>query len=236
MRQVIRIGLLLLIGQTGWAGGVVDDSVKASARFEHLAQQVGLRDLRLKPAEYQVRIWINESLTYGDADELYVIDKKETGLFLSHYALQWRQNTIKKARRLVHKQVADTLVWQQLLADDLLTLPDQSLLKDNINPKPNPRDTTVRVSVHSDSGVTIRAKKTEPRAIMSDGVNYRFDIVSANTRRSYTYHCPVGYAGVKPRVVELQKVVSLLKRIFTLFDTPTSSLCAVDIPQTRVTV
>ncbi|WP_019989082.1 hypothetical protein [Rudanella lutea] len=218
--------VLLLFWLAYWpACATPDDSTRVQARFDALAQKVGLKTLPLKPGNYQVRIWTKVSLAYGDAQKLYVLDRTDAGLFLSEYSLNWAQNRFENSERLTRRKKVDPAIWSQLVSDGLLTLPDQSVLREQIFPKSAPRDTSIPstvVSVDKEGEVTVKApKNTERYVIIGDGISYRFDIFSAEGHRTYKYHCPAGYGKVRTKVVELQQVVSILKQLFSLAKNPT---------------
>lgn len=231
MHRFVLLSVFLLMSQSAWSFRAQADSATVAVRFDALANKMKVRQPKLKADEYQVRLWVKVSLAYGDAQKLVVLDKKPNSLVVSEYEIVWDKYTFDKAKCIRNKAEVDTMVWQKLLADGLLTLSDQSMLKEQLFPKRSPRDTTVAVRVDSLGAVTVTAKKTESYVFISDGVHYRFDILGANSRRSYDYHCPAGYARVRTKVVELKKVVSLLTQIFTLFG-GTSDICAISQPQT----
>ncbi|KAB7732112.1 hypothetical protein F5984_07830 [Rudanella paleaurantiibacter] len=214
--------VLLLFWLVYWpACAAPEDSTQVQARFDALAQKAGVKTLVLKPGNYQVLIWTKVSLAYGDAQKLYVLDRTDAGLFLSDYSLNWAQNRFKSSERLKHRKRIDQAIWNQLVSDGLLTLPDQSALRGQIFPPSKPASTTTTVHVDKEGEVTIKApKSTENYVIIGDGVSYRFDIFSAEGHRTYKYHCPAGYGRVRTKVIELQQVVSILKQVFSLVKNP----------------
>ena len=55
--------------------------------FETLTQQIGVRVPKLRQREYQIRFWVNTSLMFGEAQELYVITHKKNQLHLQKFEI-----------------------------------------------------------------------------------------------------------------------------------------------------
>ncbi len=204
----------------GWVGrGQVarTDSMENQA-FSKLATQMHIKAPRLKAGEYQVRLWVKVSIAYGTAQKLFLLDKKQNRFLVSEYLICWNEHAYRKTKQIKNRAERDTALWQKLLADDLLTLPSQATLHDQISPKPRPPVPLTAGTVNADGEFVVKARRTESRGVMiSDGTTYRFEVFSQNSRRTYSYHSPGIYARARPKIIELQKATSLLKQVYALF-------------------
>ncbi|WP_345240876.1 hypothetical protein [Nibrella saemangeumensis] len=214
MVKRILILLLLLCNLPVWAAV---DSVHTE-RFSRLAQQLNIRQSKLKQGEYQVRVWEKVALAYGDAQKLYVIDKKRKNVKLMKYTMSWNKQIFKGFTRSKPKQQPDEPFWQEMVQLDLLTLPDKDQIREKIFPKQKPRDYSSRVKVNSDSTVVVTAQKAQgSHLIMGDGVGYIVEVLGKDYFHTYSYSNPLSYAKARPEVDELQKIAVILFKIKGVF-------------------
>lgn len=198
------------------AGVLIDSTTKQ--QFQNLADKMGLKTPNLKDGEYEVRIWNEQALRYGDAQMLYVLTKTKRKFIISKYLIDSDRRGFRHAIRLNPNPkipIGDTL-WTQFVQQGIIDLPDMSLLHDKLYPKP-PKDSTW-TAVEADGSVSIKAKRRNTNwVITGDGEGYYFEVCSAGTYRSYSYRNPRSYLKSKPNISELQKVVAILDNLAVLF-------------------
>ncbi len=223
--KYIILWLLNFVVSLGVAKPLWYDSA-ATSRVERLAQRMKIKDPKLRSAEYQIRLWVKVELMFGDAQNLYVLDKRRNKLLLTQYAIESDTNYMYRSHTLVDKSVlTDVNVWRELVENDVLTLPDQSLLREQIFPKPIKDSSWVEIG--SDGVPTVRARRKEATVLMGDGTSYHVQVFGSTLQRTYSYHCPAAYSRVRTKVVELQKVVRILNVIWRAFGIH-SEICQVD--------
>lgn len=139
--RLVFVLLLNLIVRFVVAKPVLYDSV-TTVRLEKLARQMRIKEPKLLSGNYQVRLWIKVELIFGDAQSLYVLDKRRNKLLLTQYSIHSDTNHTYRGHTLVKEGIsADVNLWQELVDNDVLTLPDQSSLQDQLFPK-QPKDSS----------------------------------------------------------------------------------------------
>ncbi len=207
--------LLSLIGNVAATKPVLSDSTVAIG-FERLAQRMGIKEPTLQNGEHQIRLWVKTELMYGEAQQLFILTKRKDKLRLTQYAIRYNKQTFRSHTLITRNVPADINLWQELIKNDVLTLPDQSLLRAQIFPKPIKDSSWVELG--SDGALTVHAKKKEPFLIIGDGTSYYFQLFDSVSHRTYGYHCPESYSRVRAKVVELRKVTAILRLIWHAFE------------------
>lgn len=185
-------------------------------RFKKLATQMRLKSPELKEGEYEVRIWNNWALHYGEAHMLYVLNKFPKTLVVSKYVIESNKKGFRYAIQLKPTVPVTMDLWEKLLQQDLLTLPDQVAIEHQLHP-PQSKDSTW-TAVESDGSISVHAKKPGEGSVwISDGEGYYFELFTLDGYRCYSYGNPRSYLVSKPKISELQKVVAILDNLTVLF-------------------
>lgn len=183
--------------------------------FQKLSGQLGLKEPRLNANEYEVRIWKKCQLCFGEAQVLYRLIKKGENARLSRFDIQFNKNKFLRAKRIHPTTLNFQELWYRLIKMDILILPDQSAIDEELHPKPQ-KDSTWNV-VETDGSISVHAKKKKPSYWIGDGETYYFEIFRIDGYRLYKYDNPKGYLRHRPDIVELQKVISILDELSSAF-------------------
>ncbi|WP_420148497.1 hypothetical protein [Spirosoma sp.] len=184
--------------------------------FPALSEKMGLKMPRLKDGDYEIRVWKKCQLCFGEAHELFRLIKTERKLSLSKYNLRFRRDKFIRAEEIESKKIVPDDLWRRLEQQNVLTLPDQAAIADELHPRPQ-RDSTW-YTISSDGTINVHAKKKKNSFIwITDGESYHFEIFSANGSRTYAYINPHGDFRHKPEIIELKKVVSILDELGAAF-------------------
>ncbi|GAB4048333.1 hypothetical protein GCM10028810_34450 [Spirosoma litoris] len=190
--------------------------------YPKLAEQIGLKYPDLKEDEYEVRIWYRAGLLYGDSQTAYVLHKTEKRFTIVKYIIQSNQQGFQFAKRRKPKVTITPTLWQRFLRQNILTLPNESIVFDRLYPKPKPRPPidTVGAGMQADGSFTVKGYKPERRrSLFTDGDGYSFELFGPSNYRVYHYSNPDAYLKDDPQCEELQNVVGILDDLSLLFRT-----------------
>ena len=79
-------------------------------------------------------------------------------------------------------------LWKSLLNNNVLTIPNSWELRDSINEKPQTQ--------------------------VIDGTNFIIELITKNSKRRYSYHCPKSMKEEYPYILAYQNVVTIIKLIY----------------------
>jgi len=196
------------------AGIAIDSTIKV--RLQNLAKKMHLKTPKLAEGDYEVRIWNECGLCFGDAHELYRLIKNRKTIRLSKYNLRFNKNEFIQAKRTNPAVLSLQELWNRLMQQSILTLPDQSAIYDELHPKPQ-KDSTWNI-IETDGSISVKAKrKAGGNVIISDGESYYFEVFGTDTYRIYEYGNPREYVKYKPNIVELRHVNTILDEIASVF-------------------
>ncbi|WP_080059681.1 hypothetical protein [Spirosoma aerolatum] len=205
----VSLLLLLVLVVSGWAVGKPKPTL--GLYFPDLTYKMGLKDPELKEGEYEVRIWQKCELCFGEAHELYLLKKTRKMLKLSVYTIHYTGPKFKRAKRVNTCKLSSAELWNQLIQKGILTLPDQSMIDNELHPK-HQKDSTWTM-VEADGTISVHARKTKSSFIVSDGESYYFETISSTANRMYMYSNPYVYFRNRPDIVELKNVVAILDKL-----------------------
>ncbi len=193
--------------------------------FKDLTRQLQLKTPRLSKGEFELRLWVNMALVYGEAQELYIIRQKKDRLTLKRFRIYFDKKNYKSHSVTFDATTTDTSLWRSLVTHEVLTLPDGYRLIDEIRNKiyeHNRRNRdTLRVEIVNDS-IRVVGKKVIRQVSMVDGTSYYTEVFGKNFFHKYRYHCPLAYSGVYKESKELRNastIISLIFRAFREYDT-----------------
>jgi hypothetical protein len=137
-----------------------------------------------KENDFELRVWITFSKTM-----------KRQLFILSHAKNKWTARFFERSIYL-----ADTLLeirlgqeglatlWKRLKRRNLLTIPKDYELKDK-------NGNEIEIPIH-------------------DGIAYTFELLSPESKRSYSYHCPKSHHEEYPKVQAFEDIVKLIHLIY----------------------
>ncbi|MVM32511.1 hypothetical protein GO755_20895 [Spirosoma sp. HMF4905] len=199
---------------------ICQNKLSGQQRFEKLAREIGLKTPQLTEGEYEIRIWNNQSFHYGDAQILYVLTNRNYQVGLSKYILKSSKTRFKSAKKInANKSVTDSL-WLQLVQQDILNLPSEGVINNQLHPAPKSHSEHVNGSIEKDGSFTIYGYKTERSVWITDGESYYFEVFGTSSYQIHQYDNPEAYLHAMPNVIGLQKVVSILNEIVSFFPAP----------------
>ncbi len=213
MRYHSMFLFISLLAISTWSIG----STKPDPRvyFPSLTDKMGLKIPKLKEGEYEIRIWQKCQLCFGEAHMLYRLIKKKEKVRLSRYNIYFNKNEFIRAKRTNPTTRSLSEFWNHLIQNDILTLPDQLAIDEELHPKPQ-KDSTWNV-IEADGSISVHAKKRKPSFWIGDGESYHFEVFSTDNYRMCEYHNPKEYLRYRPDIVELQKVISILNELSSAF-------------------
>ncbi|GAB3987002.1 hypothetical protein GCM10028807_05620 [Spirosoma daeguense] len=182
--------------------------------FSELAEKMRLKTPSLEAGEYEVRIWQKCQLCFGEAHELYRIEKQTDKFSVTKYSIHSNKTGFRNFTRIKPSKLVTDSLWTELVQLDILVLPDEAAIESRLRPRH--KDSTY-TSVEPDGSVSIHAKKQESSVWISDGESYHIDVFSQNSHRRYEYGNPRGYLRAKPKIQELQKIVAILDKLVAHF-------------------
>lgn len=215
-RLAIFLMFAYVLSMNALAGVSTDSTTKLG--FQTLAKKMHLKTPKLDEGEYEVRIWNNQALRYGEAQMLYVLTKKEKQFSVSKCIIESDGQGFRHAVHLNPNPTIpiDNTLWEQFVQQGILGPPDEVVIHDQLFAKP-PKDSTWNV-VEADGSVSVKAKRRDnPMLIIADGEGYYFEVFSADSYRSAGYGNPREYLKFKPNIAELRKVVTILNKLAVLF-------------------
>ncbi|MBD2754916.1 hypothetical protein [Spirosoma validum] len=215
-RLAIFLMFACVVSMNALAGVSTDSTTKL--RFQTLAKKMRLKTPELKEGEYEVRIWNDQALRYGEAQMLYILTKKEKQFSVSKYLIESDRQGFRYAVQLNPNPTIpiDNTLWEQFVQQGILGPPNEVVIHDQLFAKP-PKDSTWNV-VEADGIVSVKAKlRNDTRVLIADGEGYYFEVFSATSYQSASYGNPRGYLEHKPNIAELRKVVTILNKLAVLF-------------------
>lgn len=215
MKWSLLFLFLSLIGLPATFAIASSDSTQ-QRRFQKLATQMGLKEPKLKPEEYEVRIWQRVALKYGDAHLAYILRKTKKRFTVVKYLIESTKDGFRYATRVKPTVEITPALWDQLLDYHLLTLPDLSTVLQKIYVK-QPKDSTWN-ELDKDGVVTVKARRSRnKRILVYDGEGYSFEVFGSNVYRSYGYSNPFSYIEAHPESEELHQVTGILNDLSIIF-------------------
>lgn len=186
---ISSFSILNLFGQTNFkADPIADDHY---SEFSRLIDSTFKLD---KNYDFQFRLWTNPSLvSYSNVFILTQKDKIWTARFFEYYG----NRTPNVLERKVDQSGLDSL-WQRLVAEQVLTLTTQDSLKGKM-----------KIFI-ADTSQSFDEGDSYKKVIITDGVEYHFELRTPEKSRSYSYHCPQGYLRHYPNVEELYRAFMII--------------------------
>lgn len=185
--------------------------------FKELSEQLHLAPPKLPKGSYQVRLWVNVSLFYGQAQDVYIITQKRKKLSLEKRTLWHTKDGLVRSIVGLKAEVKDQTFFNELIANAVLTSRDQSIIIDSLHNVHRSFQQTTRVEIQQDGEVKVIANKPPKLTIVLDGTTYYFEVIGKDFFKKYKFHSPKGYARTYPELEELSRNVDLVRRIFTAF-------------------
>ncbi|MBD2702734.1 hypothetical protein IC229_18955 [Spirosoma sp. BT702] len=194
---------------------IIETDSIVTSWFPRLAEKMRLKTPELGVGEYEVRIWKKCQLCFGEAHELYLLEKHTNKFTVTKFNIRSNKRGFRSFTQIKPlKPIPDSL-WTELIQQDMLTPPDHATIDRQLHPL-SPKDSTY-TSIEPDGSVSIHAKRQEVSVWISDGESYHVDVFEQGTYKRCEYHNPADYLRVKPKVRELQKFVAILDKLNDLF-------------------
>ena len=217
MRRALFLLWFSLELSTGALATTFADST-AKKLFPKLTEQIGLKDPVLSEGEYEVRIWNQQGLHFGQAQMVYILRKSEKKFTLAKYNINSNEQGFQSAIRLKPTVTVTPNFWERLLKQNILTLPNESVVFERLYPKPKPGTDTTRIRIEADGSFTvIKNRILKRKTMVSDGEGFLFELFSANSYRVYSYGNPDVYLKDEPQCKELQSVLGILNDLSLMF-------------------
>lgn len=177
---------------------------------------MGLKEPKLKPEEYEVRIWQRVALKYGDAHLAYILRKTKKRFTVVKYLIESNKDGFQYATRVKPTVKITPALWDQLQQYHILTLPNLSTVLEEVHAK-QPKDSTWN-EINNNGEITVKARRSRnKRMIVSDGEGYSFEVFGNNIYRSYGYSNPFSYIVAHPESEELHQVTGILNDLSIIF-------------------
>lgn len=178
-----------LLGQTDFKADPI-----AGNHYSELSRLIDSTFKLNKTYDFQFRLWTAPSLvSYANVFILTQKDKIWTARFFEYYG----KKTPNVLERNVNQSGLDSL-WQKLVAKQVLTLPTQDSLK---------RKMKIFIA---DTSKSFDEGDSYKKVIITDGVEYHFELRTPEKSRSYSYHCPRGYLKHYPNIEELYRAFMII--------------------------
>lgn len=219
-RASLILWFFLLFTVEAFASALSDSTAKNL--YPKLAEQIGLKYPDLKEDEYEVRIWNRVALLYGQAQMAYVLHKTQKRFTIVKYNIKSNKDGFQFSKRRKPTVTIKPILWQRFLRQNILTLPNESIVFDRLYPKfkPKPAEDTVKAGMQPDGSFTVKGYGTlRRRDIVGDGEGFLFEIFGLSTHRFYVYGNPHHSLTSDPQCEELQNVVGILDDLSLLFRT-----------------
>jgi hypothetical protein len=214
MKWSLLFLFLSLTGLPATFAGILTDSIQ-QRRFKKLATQMGLKEPKLKPEEYEVRIWQTVALKYGDAHLAYILRKTKKRFTVVKYLIESTKDGFQYAIRVKPTVKIVPALWDQLQEHYLLTLPNLSTVLEEVHAK-QPKDSTWNEINNGE--ITVKARRSRrKRLLVLDGEGYSFEVFGHNTYRSYGYSNPFSYIEAYPESEVLHNVTGILNDLSIIF-------------------
>lgn len=184
--------------------------------FKELSEQLHLAPPKLPKGSYQVRLWVNVSLAFGKAQEVYIITQKRKKLLLEKRTLYHTKDGFLRSAVDLKAEVKDKTFFNELIANAVLTSRDQSIITDSLYNVYRSFKQTTRVEIQ-DGEVKVISNKPPKLTMLLDGTTYYFEVMGNDFFRKYEFHSPKAYATTYPELEELSRNVDLVRRIFIAF-------------------
>ncbi|GAB3712960.1 hypothetical protein GCM10027592_51840 [Spirosoma flavus] len=164
--------------------------------------------------EFEVRIWQKCQLCFGEAHELYLLEKRTKKFTLTKYKIRSDKQGFRDFTKVKSIESVPDSVWMEFVQLDILTPPDYAAIDRQLHPRH--KDSTY-TSIEPDGSINVHAKKFESSVWVSDGESYHVDVFGQNSHQQYEHGNPQSYLRAKPKVKELQKFVAILDKLNALF-------------------
>lgn len=188
MKTIFTIIFLFLLYQASAQPKFKNDSSYQPCFLRHVVDSIfTTRD----SADFEFRLYMRECPLFGG---------NATVIILAFNRGQWSSHVYKlsffpaeKFWEVAQKPFNVASLWQGLENDGVLTLPDNSVLKDK-------------------RGETAYSHTR-------DGTTYIFELTSRTARKAYSYYAPYGAIGEYPKIKEFARVmhiIEVMQKSFTL--------------------
>lgn len=161
-----------------------DNDTSYTSIFQSLIQQIDSNFILEKKVDFELRLWTQISKTAER--RLFILTLKE-----NKWSARFFQRIIFQKDTLIEVHVSQKnleTLWRQLKKNRILILPDQSDLRDR-------------------NGKEI----LDP---IYDGHSYRFELLTREKKRTYSYTCPKNFYENYKYIEEYKRVVNLVKLIY----------------------
>lgn len=150
--------------------------------------------------DFEMRLWIDPS----PMQSRHLFLMKKTGDKWDAACYHLRYNSKKE---ILINQDNLTKLWTDLMRNNVLTLPDQEILREKMR--------VYTADTLAAQGIYYNLSNTPyENPFILDGVFYRIELRTKDAKRAYTYHCPKGYIKECPNVEELFHAYAIVYLIF----------------------
>lgn len=159
-----------------------------------------------KNNDIEFRLWTNSSISIFNS--VFILTKKGD-VWQSKYFTYTGQTNNKRWIEKETKQTKLDSLWKRLLNNSVLSLPPQDSLKD-------------RMKIFStDTSEIIYADEYQySNVIITDGVQYIFQIKTPNINRTYYYQSPGKYLKYYPNIEELYRAYAIKSIVYKFLGIP----------------
>ena len=188
------IALFFLTNSFGQINFKADSSTSESNWLTRISHSIDSTFRLDKTYDFEFRLWTIPSLT-KDANVFILTQKNNnwTGRFIEYNGYQLQ----KLSERKVNQVKIDSL-WRKLIANQVLTLPTQTSIENKMR------------KYIADTLYSFEEKGIYSVPEFSDCTGYRFELLTQDKKRTYTYFCPTEYLTKFPNVEEFYRAFSII--------------------------
>ena len=134
--------------------------------------------------DFELRLFV--SVDYFKKGTVFLMASKK-GHWYAKFFESFR-DTLTHFKETIIRTDSISHLWNDLLNNNVLTIPNSWDLRDSV--------------------------KLEPNSQVLDGTNYIIELISKDSKRRYSYHCPKSMMEEYPYILAYKNVVTIIKLIY----------------------
>jgi hypothetical protein len=193
--KLIALALTFIFSQKSQSQVILNNDTSYTPYSDKLIKQIDSTFHLIQQYDFEFRFWIQHAKSVKR--QLFILALKD-----KHWSARLFERTYKGSDTLIElpvKQDGLENLWRKLESNNLLTIKDDSELRDK--------------------------KGDAPFLKIFDGASFRFELLTASSKRSYVYHCPKGYSKEFRYIKEYKWIVRMIKLIYKYCDINPNYIC-----------
>lgn len=182
--QKLLILFFILTALAGYTQPKFNNDTSYRPFYNFLFEEIDSTFRLSKNNEFEFRLLITHSRTM--ANTLFILSLKN-----NHWSARLFERTRMRVDTLIERPVNQqdlVKLWKELEKNNVLTIPESHDLRDR--------------------------KGNEIDLFIHDGMYFRFELLTADNKRSYSYHCPKAYQEEYKYIKAYRNVVSIIRLIY----------------------